>query len=113
MGKKQSIRDVTAFVDADPSDWVDGVIMKIENFGAFVQVVPGDGAPTAQGLLHITDIDEKRPRDPGEVLEVGQEGQVRIIGVDEQKGRISLSMKAPKASDPATADEHDAIEVTR
>ena len=59
------------------------------NFGAFVEI-----APSVQGLVHISEIDHKHIGSPNEVLEPGQQVNVKILGIDEDNERISLSIKA-------------------
>jgi small subunit ribosomal protein S1 len=61
----------------------------LANFGAFVEI-----APSVQGLVHISEIDHKHIGSPNEVLEPGQQVNVKILGIDEDNERISLSIKA-------------------
>ena len=58
------------------------------NFGAFVEVLPG-----VEGLLHISEIDEKRINEVRDVLDEGHEVLVKVIDIDGQ-GRVRLSRKA-------------------
>lgn len=71
--------------------WCEGVVTRIENYGAFVDVMPPSGGDPVSGLLHISQIKDGRVDDPAEELEVNQQVKVRILRVDE-KG-LSLSMK--------------------
>ena len=64
-----------------------GKVKNITNYGVFVDL--GD----VDGLLHVTDISWKRIHHPGEVLELGQEVEVKVIKFDRESGRISLGMK--------------------
>ena len=66
---------------------VTGTVESLQNYGAFVSL--GDGL---SGLVHVSQISQKRVKSPKDVLEKGQEVKVKIIGVKE--GKISLSMKA-------------------
>ncbi len=81
--------------------------MRLANFGAFVEIAPG-----VQGLVHISEIDHKHIGTPSEVLEPGQQVNVKILGIDEENERISLSIKAtlPKEdlieSDEATTQSY-------
>lgn len=69
---------------------ITGKVVSLQNFGAFVQVVPG-----IEGLVHVSQISaEKKIGTPGEVLSVGQEIQARVQQVDTVQRRISLSMRA-------------------
>ena len=66
---------------------VTGTVESLQNYGAFVDL--GDGL---SGLVHISQISLKRIKSPSDVLNVGDEVNVKIIGVKD--GKISLSMKA-------------------
>lgn len=64
-----------------------GRVVSIKEFGAFVNIMNG-----VDGMLHISQISDKRVAKVEDVLKVGQEVQVKLTAIDE-KGRISLSMK--------------------
>lgn len=64
-----------------------GTVESLQNYGAFVRL--GDGL---SGLVHVSQISQKRIKSPKDVLEKGQEVTVKVIGVKD--GKISLSMKA-------------------
>ncbi|EJW99796.1 protein containing Ribosomal protein S1, RNA binding domain protein, partial [gut metagenome] len=61
----------------------------ITKFGAFVRILPG-----VDGLVHISEISNERVEKVSDVLKVGQEVNVKLLAVDFDKKRISLSMKA-------------------
>ena len=63
-------------------------VVSITKFGAFVKILPG-----VDGLVHISEIAWERVEDPNAVLKVGQEVQVKLIGVDLEAKRVSLSIK--------------------
>jgi len=65
-----------------------GRVTSLADFGAFVNINGADG------LVHLSEISWERIQNPGEVLEVGQEVQVKIISVDREKKRIGLSIRA-------------------
>jgi small subunit ribosomal protein S1 len=67
---------------------VKGKVTRTTDFGAFVELKPG-----VEGLVHISELSENRVRSVGEVVSAGQEVEVRVLGVDPEKRRISLSMK--------------------
>ncbi|MBS6090119.1 MAG: 30S ribosomal protein S1 [Staphylococcus warneri] len=71
------------------NDVIEGTVLRLANFGAFVEIAPG-----VQGLVHISEIDHKHIGTPGEVLEPGQQVSVKILGIDEENERVSLSIKA-------------------
>ena len=64
-----------------------GTVETLQNYGAFVDL--GNGL---SGLIHVSQISDKRIKTPADVLEVGQNVDVKVIGVKD--GKISLSMKA-------------------
>ncbi len=66
---------------------VTGKVESIQNYGAFIRMEDG-----LSGLVHVSQISQKRVKHPKDVLNVGDEVSVKIIGVKE--GKISLSMKA-------------------
>ncbi|EGQ3556876.1 30S ribosomal protein S1 [Staphylococcus pseudintermedius] len=68
---------------------VEGKVMRLASFGAFVEIGSG-----LQGLVHISEISHKHIGTPGEVLEPGQTVQVKILGINPEEERISLSIKA-------------------
>lgn len=65
-----------------------GKVVRINDFGAFVELEPG-----LDGLVHISKISHDRIDNPADVLSVGQEIKAKILSVDEENKRISLSMK--------------------
>ena len=69
-----------------------GTVVKIVEFGAFVNILPGK-----DGLLHISEIAEERTEDVNAVLKEGQEVEVKLIGFD--RGKMKLSMKALLSKD--------------
>jgi len=70
-------------------DVVDVKIVKLMTFGAFAEIIPG-----VDGLIHISQIANKRIGKPEDVLAEGQEVQVKITEVDAENKRISLSIRA-------------------
>ncbi|MGQ4659371.1 30S ribosomal protein S1 [Lysobacter sp. F6437] len=64
-----------------------GVVKNLTDYGAFVDLGGIDG------LLHITDMAWKRVRHPSEVVEVGQEMDVRVLKYDRERNRVSLGLK--------------------
>jgi len=70
-------------------DVVTAKIVKLMTFGAFAEILPG-----VDGLIHISQIADKRIGKPEDVLSEGQEVQVKITDVDAENKRISLSIRA-------------------
>ncbi|KAF6580122.1 MULTISPECIES: 30S ribosomal protein S1 [Paenibacillus] len=82
------------------NDIVTGVVKRLVNFGAFVEIAPG-----VEGLVHISQISHKHIGTPQEVLEEGQEVKVKILEMNPSEKRVSLSIKeteeAPEAAPKA------------
>ncbi|CAG5451956.1 30S ribosomal protein S1 [Streptococcus pneumoniae] len=70
-------------------DVVEGTVKRLTDFGAFVEVLPG-----IDGLVHVSQISHKRIENPKEDLKVGQEVQVKVLEVNADAERVSLSIKA-------------------
>jgi small subunit ribosomal protein S1 len=85
-----------------PGDIVTGTISNIVDFGAFVDL---DGI---DGLIHISELSWSHVNHPSELLEIGQEVQVKVLDIDRDRQRISLGLKQTQ-SDPwqEVLDRHD------
>jgi len=70
-----------------------GTVARVEPFGAFVEIAPG-----VEGLIHVSEMG-RRVSHPREAVKSGQAVQVRVLGVDKDKRRISLSLASPEESD--------------
>ena len=70
-------------------DVVEGTVKRLTDFGAFVEVLPG-----IDGLVHVSQISHKRIENPKEALTVGQEVTVKVLDVNADSERVSLSIKA-------------------
>ena len=70
-------------------DVVEGTVKRLTDFGAFVEVLPG-----IDGLVHVSQISHKRIENPKEALTVGQEVTVKVLDVNADAERVSLSIKA-------------------
>ena len=78
------------FIDAhDTGDVLNGTVKRLVDFGAFVEVSPG-----VEGLVHISEIAHDHVNVPSDVLKEEQEIEVKIIGLDKDNEKISLSIKA-------------------
>lgn len=73
--------------DVEPGQIYMGKVMRITNFGAFVEFLPGK-----EGLVHISKLDKKRVEKVEDVVSIGDEILVKVLDVDKQ-GRINLSRK--------------------
>lgn len=79
--------DLTKYESASDKDFITGKVNSITDFGAFVTIEEG-----VDGLVHISQIQEGGVGKVSDVLEVGQEIQVRVQSVEKSKRRIGLSM---------------------
>lgn len=78
-----------------------GKVMRIMNFGAFVEILPGK-----EGLVHISKLDKKRVEKVEDVVNIGDEILVKVTEIDKQ-GRINLSRKDAMAPDEAEATNEE------
>ncbi|MBL4985831.1 30S ribosomal protein S1 [Bacillus safensis] len=69
-------------------DVLEGTVQRLVSFGAFVEILPG-----VEGLVHISQISHKHIGTPQEVLEEGQTVKVKVLEVNEDEERISLSIR--------------------
>lgn len=84
-------------------DVVEGTVKRLVHFGAFVEVAPG-----VEGLVHISEIANRHIGTPEEVLEEGQQINVKVLDVNEEEKRISLSIKQLETDqDQADVDEYE------
>jgi small subunit ribosomal protein S1 len=90
LGLKQTQEDPWQRVvdNHQPGDVLEGKVTKVVAFGAFVEILPG-----VEGLVHISELAEHHVENPSEVVEPGTELKVKILEVDEERRRLSLSIK--------------------
>lgn len=81
-----------------------GTVRAVMDFGAFVDLGGVDG------LLHVSELSYRRVRNPGELVKVGDVLDVKVMKIDREAGKISLSLKQARGVDPwTTAGERYAI----
>jgi len=90
---ERRIKELTA--DVEVGQEYEGPVLRLLDFGAIVQVLPG-----RDGLLHISEIANYRIANINDVLKVGQVVRIKVIEADD-KGRLRLSMKAIVAAEQA------------
>ena len=83
---KELIEQVT--YEPKAGDEFDGTVVSIKDFGAFVEILPGK-----DGMVHVSEIQQERTNHPSDVLKVGQKVHVWAKAVDNESGKISLTMK--------------------
>ena len=91
LGLKQTMSDPTlnALGEIEAGASVTGRVTKLMDFGAFVEIAPG-----VEGLIHVSEVAHQRIDTPAQVLSVGEVLQVKVLSVDMDRKRISLSRKA-------------------
>jgi small subunit ribosomal protein S1 len=77
-----------AAADIKVGDVVKGTVRRLVSFGAFVEILPG-----VEGLVHISQIAHQHIGTPGEILKEGQEVEAKVLDVNLNEQRISLSIK--------------------
>jgi small subunit ribosomal protein S1 len=124
LGLKQTQEDPWQKIVSEHriGDVVDGRVTKIVAFGAFVEIYAG-----IEGLVHISELANRHVERPDEVVSVGQHVKVKVIEIDSDRRRLSLSIKrvegegevkpdkpyvppAPEPSDEVEGDEVEADE---
>jgi small subunit ribosomal protein S1 len=81
-------------------DVVEGKVTKVVTFGAFVEILPG-----VEGLVHISELAQHHVENPREVVAQGDQVQAKIIEVDPERRRLSLSLKRVEGEGPTPASE--------
>ena len=85
---KETARRIKDIVrEVEPDKIYTGKVVKVEDFGCFVELWPG-----TEGLVHVSQLDTKRVEKPSDMVKVGDEILVKSLGYD-KKGRLNLSRK--------------------
>ncbi len=77
-----------AFANLHEGDIVEGTVARTTDFGAFINLGGVDG------LVHVTELSHERNVSPKSVVSVGDTVEVKVLSIDEEAGRVSLSLKA-------------------
>ena len=80
-------------------------VVKLMTFGAFAEIVPG-----VDGLIHISQIADHRVEKPGDVLAEGDVVDAKIIAIDEENKKVSLSIRALLEEGPVADEAEDESE---
>ena len=96
LGLKQTQSDPwQQVIDAyQESDVVEGRVTKVVTFGAFVEILPG-----VEGLVHISELAQHHVENPREIVSQGEVVKVKIIEMDADRRRLSLSLKRVEETD--------------
>lgn len=84
---------------------VEGTVLSVTEFGAFVEIQPG-----LEGLVHISELADRKVNRVEDVMGVGQKHQLRVLDIDETKKRVRLSLRA--VTNPRGDAESEAGEAT-
>jgi polyribonucleotide nucleotidyltransferase len=87
------IKGLTA--EAEVGEFYLGLVKRLADFGCFVEILPG-----TDGLVHISELDEKRVRQVDDICKEGDEMLVKVIGVDRATGKIRLSRREALGKTP-------------
>ncbi|MDH5743356.1 MAG: polyribonucleotide nucleotidyltransferase, partial [Candidatus Aminicenantes bacterium] len=93
---REMIREIT--VEAEVGKTYTGKVVRIEDYGAFVEILP-----SIVGLLHISEVAHHRIRSIRDVMKLGQTVRVKVLSVDEDN-KIKLSKKALESNDSGSSD---------
>jgi small subunit ribosomal protein S1 len=90
LGLKQTQKDPwqQVFENRQVNEIVHGQVTKLVSFGAFVEIEEG-----VEGLIHISELAQHHVEDPSEIVRPGQDVNVKIIEIDPERRRLSLSLK--------------------
>ncbi len=88
-----------------PGDVLEGAVTKVVAFGAFVEILPG-----VEGLVHISELADHHVESPSEVVEPGTTLNVKILEIDEERRRLSLSIKQVAEGKMAMGDLGEQIQ---
>ncbi len=84
---EKAAKSVELMAEISEGDIIEGTVARLTNFGAFIDLGGVDG------LVHISQIAHEHIKSPGDVLTIGEKVKVKVLSVDVEKGRVSLSIK--------------------
>jgi polyribonucleotide nucleotidyltransferase len=96
---RQIIEDLTR--EAEVNRIYKGLVRKVVEFGAFVELFPG-----TDGLIHISELSDKRVAKVTDVVQEGDEVVVKVLSID-RDGKIRLSRRAAVGKEPGTIDKSE------
>lgn len=107
LGLKQTMPEPWSIIDEkyQVGETVKGTVVQIKEYGAFVELEPG-----LDGLVHISEVAPKRVENIGDVLSVGQEIEAKVLAIDVDRHRISLSLKDMELHTEATEEAEEVVE---
>lgn len=99
LEEEQVVKRTQLFESLQEGDIVSGVVRRLAQFGAFVDIGGVDG------LLHISDMAYTRVKNPSDYVNVGDEVEVQVLRLDKEHGKVSLGLKQLKPSPWDTVSE--------
>ena len=107
LGLKQTQEDPWQRVISThrPGDVLEGTVTKVVAFGAFVEILPG-----VEGLVHISELADHHVENPSEVVEPNSTLNVKILEIDEERRRLSLSIKRVEGQNMPMGDLGEQLE---
>ena len=107
LGLKQTQEDPWQRVISThrPGDVLEGTVTKVVAFGAFVEILPG-----VEGLVHISELADHHVESPTEVVEPNSTLNVKILEIDEERRRLSLSIKRVEGQNMPMGDLGEQLE---
>lgn len=107
LSLKQILADPWSLVDSKykVGDVIEGRVVNLTDFGAFVEIEPG-----LEGLVHISQISREHVKNTSDALSVNEAVSVKILGIDKENQRISLSIKDAMEKAPVEIEEEEEYE---
>lgn len=104
LGLKQTMPEPWSIIDEkyEVGQVVSGKVVQIKEYGAFVELEPG-----LDGLVHISEVAHKRVTNIADELSIGQEVSAKILEIDTERKRISLSIKETLDAEAAEAEDEE------
>ncbi len=92
LDEERQASESTLLETVKPGQIVKGVVIRLEKFGAFIEI-----APSIEGLAHISELKWSRIQDPSEAVQVGQQVQAKVLKIENEGGRLKISLSVKQA----------------
>lgn len=92
LEQQRAENEGTFMLKHQPGALFEGKVMRLEKFGAFVEIEPG-----IEGLVHVSEVSWSRIHDPKEVLSVGQQITVKLLKIEDVDGKLKISLSLKQA----------------
>jgi predicted RNA-binding protein with RPS1 domain len=108
--KEGHTTDYSAFKKVDSSTWLEGTVARVTNFGAYITVKDLSSEAMAEGLVHMMQVSNTPVNNVAAFLKVDQKVKVRVLAVDVDAARMSLTMREPGGWQDDDDDDDDDAE---